>query len=234
MTLILLMMEVEEEATYVNHHKKKLVFILSAMRHHADRLRTLGWTVDYVALDDPDNTGSFTGEVARAIDRHCPDRIVVTESGEWRVQAMLDAWETLFGLPVEIRPDTRFVCSHRGFAAWVGDRKQLRMEYFYREMRRKTGLLMDGEQARRRQMELRQGKPEAGQDRPVPAAPSCRSSPDDTTQAVIEMIAGRFPDNPGSIDGFDFAVTHDDAMRQQRQFLSIKHLPTSARTRTRC
>ncbi|MFX8063377.1 cryptochrome/photolyase family protein, partial [Acinetobacter baumannii] len=89
---------------------------------------------------------SFTGEVARAIARHSPDRIVVTEAGEWRVQAMLEAWQTLFGVPVEIRADDRFLCPHAEFDAWAKDRKSLRMEYFYREMRRKTGLLMDGDQ----------------------------------------------------------------------------------------
>ncbi|RZM30153.1 MAG: hypothetical protein EOP67_37730, partial [Sphingomonas sp.] len=55
------------------------------VRHHAAALAHAGWTVDYVRLDDPDNSGSFTGEIARAVQRHAPDRIAVTEAGEWRV-----------------------------------------------------------------------------------------------------------------------------------------------------
>jgi deoxyribodipyrimidine photolyase-related protein len=99
-------------------------------------------------LDDPDNTGSFTGEIARAIERHGPDQIFVTEAGEWRVSAMLDSWETIFGLPVTICRDNRFICSHKEFEAWASDRRELTMEFFYREMRRKTGLLMqDGKPA---------------------------------------------------------------------------------------
>ncbi|MCZ3089033.1 cryptochrome/photolyase family protein, partial [Acinetobacter baumannii] len=82
---IVLMMEVGDETTYVRHHKQKIAYILSAMRHHAKALEKAGWTVDYVKLDDPDNSGSFTGEIARAVERHAPDRIVVTEAGEWRV-----------------------------------------------------------------------------------------------------------------------------------------------------
>ena len=141
---VVLMMEVADETTYVRHHKTKLAYILSAMRHHAVALRADGWRVDYVRLDDPENGGSFTGEVARAIQRHDPERIVVTEAGEWRVAAMLDSWQTLFGLPVEIRPDSRFLCAHGEFEAWAQGRAELRMEFFYREMRKKTGLLMDG------------------------------------------------------------------------------------------
>lgn len=112
---IVLMMEVVDEATYVRHHKQKLVYILSAMRHHAEALRRAGWTVDYVTLDNPDNAGSFTGEIARAIERHAPERIVITEAGEWRVRGMLENWETLFSLPIEIRGDDRFIASHAEF-----------------------------------------------------------------------------------------------------------------------
>jgi deoxyribodipyrimidine photolyase-related protein len=216
---MVLMMEVADETTYVRHHKKKIAFILSAMRHHADRLRGLGWTVDYVALDDPDNSGSFTGEVVRAVARHDADRIIVTEAGEWRVAAMLDAWETVTGVPVEIRQDTRFVASHRAFADWAEGRKQLRMEYFYREMRRKTGLLMDGDdpEGGKWNYDSENRKP-AERDLLMPRPIAFR--PDDGTRAVIALVAERFADHPGTLDGFDFAVTHEEAMRQQRHFLA--------------
>ena len=81
-----LMMEVVEECRHVAHHKQKIVLVLAAMRHFAADLRRRGARVDYVRLDDPGNTGSFTGEVQRAVARHQPERIVMTEPGEWRVQ----------------------------------------------------------------------------------------------------------------------------------------------------
>lgn len=131
---------------------------------------------------------------------------------------MLESWETLFGIPVEIRPDDRFLATHREFEQWAEDRKELRMEFFYREMRRKTDLLMDG------------GKPVGGQwnydhdNRKPPrrglAAPRTLSfAADAITHDVLALVAERFPDNPGRLDGFDFAVTRDDALRQQRHFL---------------
>lgn len=218
-SVIVLMMEVGDETTYVRHHKIKLTYILSAMRHHADALRTRGWRVDYVPLDDPDNSGSFTGEIARAIERHDPDRIIVTEAGEWRVAAMLDSWQTLFGLPVDIRADTRFLCSHGAFDRWADGRGELTMEFFYREMRRKTGLLMEN------------GKPSGGRwnfdkDNRKPAQadllmPRPHSfAPDDITRDVIALVEKRFPDNPGCLDNFDYAVTARDAERQAASFLA--------------
>ena len=80
---VVLMAEVMDEVTYVKHHKRKIAFLFSAMRHFAEALRAEGITVDYVRLDDPDNSGSFGGEVARAAARHDLHRLVVTEPGEY-------------------------------------------------------------------------------------------------------------------------------------------------------
>ena len=142
---VVLMVEVAEETTYVRHHKKKIALILSAMRHFAQELAKAGWQVDYVNLDAPDNTGSFTGEVARAIVRHGADVVRVTEPGEYRLQTAMEAWSGAFRVPVEVIPDTRFLASHGEFEDWAAGRKQLRMEFFYREMRRDYNILMDGD-----------------------------------------------------------------------------------------
>lgn len=215
---VVLMMEVAEETLYVRHHKAKLVFILSAMRHHAEALRAAGWRVEYVRLDDPDNAGSFTGEIGRAVERLRPDRILVTEAGEWRVQAMLEAWETLFGVRVTILPDDRFLCGHAEFDAWASRRKTLTMEWFYREMRTRTGLLMEG------------GKPAGGRwnfdtenrrraERTLLMPQPLAFPPDAITREVMALVEQRFRNHPGSLDTFDWAVTREDALKQQTYFL---------------
>ena len=218
---VVLMVEVAEETTYVRHHKQKLAYILSAMRHHAAALREAGWRVDYVELEDPDNAGSFTGELARAIQRHAPDRIHVTECGEWRVAAMLDQWQTLFGLPVEIRADDRFLASHADFAEWADrQRGRLVMESFYREMRVRYDLLMDADKPTGDRWNFdRENRKPARADLFMPAP--LRFAPDAITTAVLELVARRFPDHPGSLDGFDWAVTAADAERQAQAFLSV-------------
>ena len=63
----ILMCEVREEATYVKHHKKKIAFLFSAMRHFAQELEAKGYSLRYTKLDDSSNAGSFSGEVKRAI-----------------------------------------------------------------------------------------------------------------------------------------------------------------------
>jgi deoxyribodipyrimidine photolyase-related protein len=215
---ILLMVEVEEETTYVPHHKAKIAYILSAMRHHADDLRRAGWRVDYVRLDDAGNSGSFTGELARAIEQCRPAAVRVTEAGEWRVKAMLDSWADRFDVPVEILPDTRFLASHAEFEAWANDRKQLRMEFFYREMRRKTGLLMNGDRPEggKWNYDAENRKP-AKRDLMMPRP--LHFEPDAITRDVIDMVKVRFAGNMGRTEKFGFAVTRAEALKQQKHFL---------------
>ena len=146
-----------------------------------------GVAVDYIRLDDPANTQSFAGEVARAVARHRPERIIATHPGEWRVLQDMEAWEKALGLPVEIRPDHRFICDLPRFRAWAKGRKQYRMEFFYREMRRETGLLMEGDEpaggAWNYDAENRASLP-AGVT--PPAAP--RFAPDEITRDVIALV----------------------------------------------
>ncbi len=217
---IVLMMEVWDEATYVRHHQQKIALIFAAMRHFADDLRARGFTVDYVALDDPANSGSFTGEVERAIRHHRPAAIRVVEAGEHRVQDAILGWEKAFGLPVHVLPDTRFLCTIEEFLAWAGARRELRMEYFYREMRRKTGLLMTAD-----------GKPEGGKwnydsenrdaARPGTRFPDRpRFQKDAVTREVLDLVAQRFGDHFGDLDGFDWPVTADEAEAALADFLA--------------
>ena len=190
-TARVLIVEVVEEATYVRHHQKKIAFLFSAMRHFADELRGDGWQVDYVRLDDPANTGSFSGEVARAAARLKPMRVLVTEPGEWRVLEMMRGWSDALGLPVEILSDDRFVCSIDRFKAWAGTRKQLRMEYFYRDMRRETGLLMEGDQPVGGKWNFdhdnrKAAKPDLFMPEPL------RFANDAITRDVLDLVARRF------------------------------------------
>ncbi|MBL0923471.1 MAG: cryptochrome/photolyase family protein [Sphingomonadaceae bacterium] len=215
---IVLMVEVDEETSYVGHHRAKLVYILSAMRHHAEDLRASGWQVDYVRLDDPANSGSFTGELARAVERSGAVEIRVTEAGEWRVKAMLDNWADRFAIPVTILPDTRFLASHAEFENWALGRRQLRMEYFYREMRHKTGLLMDGDKPEGGQWNFdAENRKPAKRDLTMPKP--LHFAPDGMTREVIEMVESRFTDNVGRTEKFGFAVTRADALEQQAHFL---------------
>ena len=207
---LVLMCEVDTEATYVKHHKKKIIFLFSAMRHFADELKSLRWRVAYTRLDDKQNTGSFSGEIARAVEIYQPKQIVVTEPGEWRVLNDMRTWAKRFGRSVEILPDTRFINSIENFKLWASGRKQFRMEYFYRDMRRKTGLLMDSDQPTGGVWNLdHDNRKSAKNDLFVPEPAHFQQ--DQLTRDVLKLVKGRFANHFGDADPFWFAVTRVDA-----------------------
>lgn len=197
---VVVMAEVAAETDYVPHHPKKIAFLFAAMRKFAASLEADGWQVRYTELDDPDNTNSIPGELLRAASATNAKDVLATEPGEFRLIAALEDCP----IPVHQFPDDRFLCSHAEFEAWAEGRKELRMEWFYRDMRRKTGLLMDGD------------KPEGGKwnydhdnRKPPPgsidAAP-LQFTPDATTDAVLTLVEQRFPDNFGTLNPFWFAT----------------------------
>ena len=212
------MAEVAQEATYVRHHKKKIAFLFAAMRHFAAELRDDGWTVDYVTLDDRRNSGTLAGELRRGLDRHRCDGVLVTEPGEWRLlKALRDLGDHL-EVPLEILEDERFICSKDAFSEWAHGRRQLRMENFYRQMRRETGLLMDGDAPAggRWNFDAENRKPpKTSLLFPGPA----RFAPDATTTAVLSLVGHRFGDHFGDLTPFWFAVTRDQAESAFEHFL---------------
>ncbi|MBV8914949.1 MAG: cryptochrome/photolyase family protein, partial [Acetobacteraceae bacterium] len=220
---VVLMAEVMGECTYVRHHPKKIVLVLSAMRHFAAALRGRGVRVDYVRLDDPANTGSLRGEMLRAFERHRPGRIVLTEPGEWRLLEDFRHWHELTGLEVDIRDDDRFLCRIQEFRSWAQGRGTVRMEFFYREMRNRYGILMDEGVPAGGQWnyDVENRKPLPKQVSP-PAVP--RFEPDATTREVMALVQARFGEHFGNVHGFAFPVTHEQARAALEDFV-LNRLP---------
>ena len=217
---LILMAEVAEEATYVRHHKKKIAFLFAAMRHFANELGAAGHRVRYVRLDDAGNAGSLRGEVARALEE-VPglSSVVVTKPGEWRLLEDIEAWRDLLPVPVELCEDTRFIVPLTDFFAWAKGRKQLRMEFFYREVRRKTGLLMDGEEPAGGQWNFDHDNRKR---LPKSLVPPPRFLPpaDKLTQEVIALVAARFPDHFGDLEPWVFATTRAGAEAARDHFIT--------------
>lgn len=217
---VILMCEVMDEATYVRHHKKKIAFLFSAMRHFASALEVEGFHVRYIRLDDPENSGSFFGEVQRCVQEFKFNHIVATFPGEYRVYEDMKSWSSRLGLRVEIKSDDRFLCDIDEFKDWAKDRKNLRMEFFYREMRKKYNILMKNNQPEGGEWnydsENRKSPPGGGLFIPEPLS----HAPDTITQEVLELVKARFSDHFGDLEPFYFAVTRTQARAVLDKFIS--------------
>ena len=209
------MCEASEESTHVWSSKQRIVMFLAAMRHFAHALRQEGVPLIYRELAE----GSLAQALGETLASHRVQRVVLAEPGDWRVlQALRGA---VGATPLEVREDRHFLCSAREFAAHARGRKQLRMEYFYRDMRRRHGVLMDGDQPQGGKWNYDANNREAfGPEGPglVPATP--RFAPDAITRAVLDLVEARFAEHPGRIASFGWPVTRPQALEVLHSFVA--------------
>ena len=215
------MAEVAQESEHVWSAKQRTTVFLSAMRHFADALRAQSWPLHYVTLDAPDNVGTLAGELAKAIATFRPQTLVMTAPGDWRVLQDLRSAALAAQVPLDLRDDLHFFSTVRDFAAHAKGRKQLRLEYWYRELRQKTGILMDGKAPVGGQWNFdAENRASFGAKGPGTLPPPTRFAPDPTTQAVIDLVNTRFASHPGSLAEFGWPVTRAQALLALRAFIT--------------
>jgi deoxyribodipyrimidine photolyase-related protein len=215
------MAEVAEESTHVVSAKQRTTVFLSAMRHFAARLKARGWTVLYTHLDDPDNAGTLAGELEKAIVQTRPQGLVMTAPGEWRVLQSLREVARTHALDVEVRDDTHFFSTVRDFAEHARGRKQLRLEFFYRELRQKTGILMDGKKPLGDQWNFdADNRGSFGKQGPGLLPKPSRFEPDAITQEVMALVNQRLAHHPGSVASFGWPVTREQALSALTDFIA--------------
>ncbi len=208
---IIFMCEVNAEATYVKHHPKKIALIFSAMRHFAHELSEKGFAVDYVKLDEENNTQCFAKELQRALKRHQPDKVIVSHPGEYRVLKLLESHCTII-------PDDRFLCSTVEFENWAKNKKQLRLEFFYREMRKKYNILVkNGKPIGGRWNYDQENRETLNANTTLPKHLTFKA--DAITQQVITLVKNHFKDHFGELEPFGFAVTRKQALQVLKRFI---------------
>jgi deoxyribodipyrimidine photolyase-related protein len=224
---VVLMIEAAGEATHAWSHKQRIALFLAAMRHHAAALRGAGWKVDYQALAAGHD--SLAAGLGDALARHRPERVRMVEAGEWRVQAMIESACTEAGVDLRVHDDTHFYCSRDDFARWAQGRKQLVMEFFYRDMRRRFDVLMeDGKPAGGAWNFDRANRGSFGRQGPGSVPPPRRFPPDGVTRDVLAEVEARFPGHPGSLEDFGWPVTAAQAEAALEDFVA-QRLPLFGR-----
>ena len=217
-----LMVETHAEAAHVWSHKARIAMFLAAMRHYRDALSARGIRVDYSTLEASAGR-PIAAVLADRIARSKPERVVVCEPGEYRLLADLQDACATAAVALEVRPDTHFLSSPQEFARWAGSRRTLVMEMFYRQMRKRTGVLMeDGEPEGgvwNFDADNRGAFPKAG---PGAVPPPAMFTPDPLTREVLVEVAKRFADHPGELAHFAWPVTRAQALHALERFVATR------------
>nr|WP_026199432.1 cryptochrome/photolyase family protein [Lamprocystis purpurea] len=223
------MSEVAEESTHVWSSKPRTVLFLAAMRHFAQALRAGGRPLHYTRLDDPANQGSLQAQLPADLARLRPAGLVMTAPGDWRVLQAIKGAAQARGLPLDIREDRHFYCSVREFAAYARGRKSLRMEYFYRDLRKRHDVLMQGDAPEGGQWNFDADNRGAfGAVGPGAVPPRTVFAPDALTLEVIALVEARFATHPGRLDSFAWPVTRAQALIALQCFIT-ERLPLFGR-----
>jgi len=217
------MAEVADESTQVWSSRPRTAVFLAAMRHFALALLEAGRPLHYAQLDAPGNRGSLAAQLQADIERLRPAGLVMTAPGDWRVLQAIKAVAEACGLPLEIRDDRHFFVSGPEFEAHARGRKSLRMEYFYREQRKRHRVLMDPQDDDAPlggQWNFDADNREAfGAAGPGAVPPRCTFEPDAVTREVIALVEARFPQHPGRLESFAWPVTRAQALQSLQAFV---------------
>lgn len=217
------LIEAPGEGAHVWSHKARIAVFIAAMRHCSARLKKAGWQVHHVRLTDQGPAG-LLDRLALQLEKHAVKTLRVTEPGEWRLEKGLKALCQQRKIKLELLEDDHFLCSRAQFAKWAAGRKSLRMEFFYRDMRRKLGVLLqdDGEPVGGQwnfDADNRSAYPKTGPGE-IPAPP--RFAPDKLTREALDDVQACFPDHPGKLDSFAWPVTPEQALEALEGFIASR------------
>ncbi len=231
------MIEALEESKHVWSHKIRTALFLSAMRHFSQSLQERGWAVMYRKLE-AEGDATLAAGLLSAIEQLNPQAVIGIEPGDWRVRQQLDnAMNSIAnraqnitgnspkGLKISLKwlDDTHFLCSLAEFRKWAGSSKTLRMEFFYRQMRQRHNILMDGKKPILDQWNFdAENRKSFGKSGPQ-GVPTPRQYPlDGITKDVIKMVNKEFTDHPGALDTFNWPVTRAQALQALDDFIKLR------------
>lgn len=215
------MAEVAEESTHVWSHKARIAVFLAGMRNFSASLERRNFRVDYHRLDARGNQGTLADELESAIRRLKPQRLVMALPGDWRVKRAIEEVAGVTSRELDIRPDRYFFSTPEQFALHAKGRKQLRSEYFYRQLRREHDILMEGQQPVGGKWNYDgDNRGNFGKSGPGQVSDPVRFKPNAITREVLELVDRKFANHPGNLSHFDWPVTSRQARRALDDFVA--------------
>jgi deoxyribodipyrimidine photolyase-related protein len=214
------MAEVAHEATQVWSTQARIAMFLAAMRHFRDALCARGWRVEYRALDEHPHA---TLEAALAADLAAlrPERVIAVRPGEWRLAQSLPEVCRDAGVPWVERTDLHFFATPEDFADWAAGKRELRLEFFYRFLRKRERVLMDGDAPVGGRWNFDEENRDSFGKRGPGLLPAPKSFPPDAvTREVLALVATRFAGHPGRLERFDWPLTPAEAEAALQDFIA--------------
>ena len=142
--VLYVLMEVRSETDYVRHHAQKVIGLFAAMRQFGETLAKAGHRVEHIRISDARNRHSFSDNLPWLIKEFKFTRLEYMEADEWRVEQALNEAFAASGLPNVVVSAEHFLLE-RVDAVERFAKKVPRMEFFYRDLRRRFRIMVDAD-----------------------------------------------------------------------------------------
>ncbi len=144
--VVYVMMEVMQEQQYVMHHIQKILGFFAAMRNFAHQLTKQGHRVIYLKLDAADNRQSFEANLLNLVKENQAENFEYQLPDEYRLDRQLKDIAAKLSIKSSVCDTEHFLTTRYEVKDFFGDRKSYLMENFYRHMRLRLNILMNGDE----------------------------------------------------------------------------------------
>ncbi len=139
------LMEIRQETDYVVHHVQKILAFFAAMRNFAQELQNAGHKVFYFALDNPENQQDLCKNLEFLMHKFPIRRFEYQLPDEYRLDTQLKEFCQNIPIASQAFDTEHFLSKREDLDQHFGAKKYL-LESFYRQMRKKYNILMEGDQ----------------------------------------------------------------------------------------
>ena len=203
----------------MNHHKQKIVFLIAALRHWKEVLSKKFKNIIYVKLSRNHHT-DLMHELDQLHAKIKFDLIHVTQPSDHNTLTQLMFFGSKNNVEITIHADTKFIDSVEGFSEWAKGKKSLVQEYYYRWLRKKYNLLMEGGKPLGGTWSLDKQNQKSISKLKIAPKERIKLKPDPITVTAMVDVEACFPKASGSLEFFNWAVTHEEAREQLDFFLN--------------
>ena len=144
--VVYVIMEMKQETDYVKHHIQKVVAFFSAMRNFNKRLNKLGHKTHYIALDDRSNIQHLSENLKFVLNHYNATKFEYQLPDEFRLDKQLKEFSSSLKVETSAVDSEHFMTSRNDLTDFFEGKKQLLMEFFYRNMRKQFNILLEGGQ----------------------------------------------------------------------------------------
>ena len=219
---IFYMAEDYQLCTYEKHHKQKILLFLSAMRSHADKLKKNKFKIEYSSIEDKAFKLDYLEKLKKILKAKKITEVSSFEIEDKFFEKKITNFFKKEKIKWNIIQTPMFLNSREEFKNYLLKSKKPFMATFYKEVRKKSGILMgsDGNPIGGKWSFDEDNRNKLPKNILIPKFPKIKET--NHTKKLKPIIEKEFKNHPGSTGNFWFATEYDDVVKLLNFFIKEK------------